>query len=38
MYNFDEDMVANIEKLAPFRWKVFQYLLVARAKMMRRLG
>ncbi|KAI0852830.1 radical SAM enzyme [Daldinia vernicosa] len=28
-HNWDEDMVANIEKLAPFRWKVFQCLIVA---------
>ncbi|KAF9639935.1 putative radical s-adenosyl methionine domain-containing protein 2 protein [Lasiodiplodia theobromae] len=28
-YNWDEDMVANIERLAPFRWKVFQCLIVA---------
>ncbi|RYP65605.1 hypothetical protein DL771_008213 [Monosporascus sp. 5C6A] len=28
-HNWDEDMVANIERLAPFRWKVFQYLIVA---------
>jgi radical S-adenosyl methionine domain-containing protein 2 len=28
-YNWDEDMVGNIEKLAPFRWKVFQCLIVA---------
>jgi radical S-adenosyl methionine domain-containing protein 2 len=29
IYNWDEDLVANIEKLAPFRWKVFQCLIVA---------
>lgn len=29
MYNWNEDMVANIEKLAPFRWEVFQCLIVA---------
>ncbi|CAN9262268.1 unnamed protein product [Alternaria alternata] len=29
IYNWDEDMVANIEKLAPFRWKAFQCLIVA---------
>ncbi|RYP80618.1 hypothetical protein DL769_002363 [Monosporascus sp. CRB-8-3] len=28
-HNWDEDMVANIERLAPFRWKVFQCLIVA---------
>ncbi|KAI9162985.1 Radical S-adenosyl methionine domain-containing protein [Paramyrothecium foliicola] len=28
-HNWNEDMVSNIEKLAPFRWKVFQCLLVA---------
>ncbi|RYO94504.1 hypothetical protein DL764_007823 [Monosporascus ibericus] len=28
-HNWDEDMVANIEQLAPFRWKVFQCLIVA---------
>ncbi|KAK6949191.1 hypothetical protein Daesc_009265 [Daldinia eschscholtzii] len=28
-HNWDEDMAANIEKLAPFRWKVFQCLIVA---------
>jgi radical S-adenosyl methionine domain-containing protein 2 len=27
--NWDENMVTNIERLAPFRWKVFQCLLVA---------
>jgi radical S-adenosyl methionine domain-containing protein 2 len=27
--NWDEDMTENIEKLAPFRWKVFQCLIVA---------
>ncbi|KAH6852203.1 hypothetical protein B0T12DRAFT_455899 [Alternaria alternata] len=27
--NWDEDMVANIEKLAPFRWKAFQCLIIA---------
>jgi radical S-adenosyl methionine domain-containing protein 2 len=29
IYNWYEDLVANIEKLAPFRWKVFQCLIVA---------
>lgn len=29
IYNWDEDMTANIEQLAPFRWKVFQCLIVA---------
>ncbi|KAF1834933.1 radical S-adenosyl methionine domain-containing protein 2 [Decorospora gaudefroyi] len=29
VYNWNEDMVDNIEKLAPFRWKVFQCLIVA---------
>ncbi|RYN65198.1 hypothetical protein AA0118_g3334 [Alternaria tenuissima] len=29
IYNWDEDMIANIEKLAPFRWKTFQCLIVA---------
>ncbi|KAI4703370.1 hypothetical protein J4E81_002248 [Alternaria sp. BMP 2799] len=29
IHNWNEDMVANIEKLAPFRWKVFQCLIVA---------
>ncbi|KAI2783378.1 radical SAM enzyme [Daldinia loculata] len=29
IHNWDEDMVANIEQLAPFRWKVFQCLIVA---------
>ncbi|KAF4309991.1 hypothetical protein GTA08_BOTSDO02308 [Botryosphaeria dothidea] len=28
-HNWDEDMVANIKRLAPFRWKVFQCLIVA---------
>lgn len=28
-HNWDEDMVAKIEQLAPFRWKVFQCLIVA---------
>lgn len=28
-HNWDEDMVVSIERLAPFRWKVFQCLLVA---------
>jgi radical S-adenosyl methionine domain-containing protein 2 len=28
-HNWDENMVTNIERLAPFRWKVFQCLLVA---------
>lgn len=28
-HNWDEDMVAQIEQLAPFRWKVFQCLIVA---------
>ncbi|KAF1949821.1 radical SAM enzyme [Byssothecium circinans] len=27
-YNWDEDMVEHIERLAPFRWKVFQCLIV----------
>ncbi|KAF4433744.1 radical s-adenosyl methionine domain-containing protein 2 [Fusarium austroafricanum] len=27
--NWDEDMAADIETLAPFRWKVFQCLIVA---------
>lgn len=27
-YNFDEDMNAGIEKVAPFRWKCFQVLVV----------
>jgi radical S-adenosyl methionine domain-containing protein 2 len=29
IYNWDKDMVAQIEKLAPFQWKVFQCLIVA---------
>ncbi|CAJ0551496.1 Ff.00g114260.m01.CDS01 [Fusarium sp. VM40] len=29
VHNWDEDMAADIERLAPFRWKVFQCLLVA---------
>jgi len=29
IHNWNEDMVANIEKLAPFRWKAFQCLIVA---------
>ncbi|OCK74402.1 radical SAM enzyme [Lepidopterella palustris CBS 459.81] len=29
IYNWDEDMVVNIKNLAPFRWKVFQCLIVA---------
>jgi radical S-adenosyl methionine domain-containing protein 2 len=29
IYNWDEDMVANVERLSPFRWKVFQCLIVA---------
>ncbi|KAF2876390.1 hypothetical protein BDV95DRAFT_625644 [Massariosphaeria phaeospora] len=29
IYNWDEDMAAQLEKLAPFRWKVFQCLIVA---------
>ncbi|KAF5022469.1 hypothetical protein F66182_5481 [Fusarium sp. NRRL 66182] len=29
VHNWNEDMSAEIEKLAPFRWKVFQCLLVA---------
>jgi radical S-adenosyl methionine domain-containing protein 2 len=28
-HNWDEDMVTQIEQLAPFRWKVFQCLVVA---------
>ena len=28
-YNWSEDMVAQIAELAPFRWKVFQCLIVA---------
>ena len=28
-YNWNEDMVAQIAELAPFRWKVFQCLIVA---------
>ncbi|CAA9963431.1 hypothetical protein CFE70_006857 [Pyrenophora teres f. teres 0-1] len=28
-YNWNEDMVAEIQELAPFRWKVFQCLIVA---------
>jgi radical S-adenosyl methionine domain-containing protein 2 len=28
-HNWDEDMVENIEELAPFRWKAFQCLIVA---------
>lgn len=28
-HNWNEDMTAEIEKLAPFRWKVFQCLIVA---------
>ncbi|KAF2438371.1 radical SAM enzyme [Karstenula rhodostoma CBS 690.94] len=28
-HNWDENMVSEIEKLAPFRWKVFQCLIVA---------
>lgn len=28
-HNWNEDMVARVEKLAPFRWKVFQCLIVA---------
>jgi radical S-adenosyl methionine domain-containing protein 2 len=28
-HNWHEDMVNNIERLAPFRWKVFQCLIVA---------
>jgi radical S-adenosyl methionine domain-containing protein 2 len=28
-HNWNEDMVAQIEKLDPFRWKVFQCLIVA---------
>ena len=26
--NYQEDMVATVEKLAPFRWKCFQVLMV----------
>ncbi|KAF5698587.1 radical s-adenosyl methionine domain-containing protein [Fusarium globosum] len=29
IYNWNEDMSAEIERLAPFRWKVFQCLIVA---------
>jgi radical S-adenosyl methionine domain-containing protein 2 len=29
IHNWDEDMVAHVHRLAPFRWKVFQCLLVA---------
>ena len=29
VHNWNEDMAAQIEKLAPFRWKVFQCLIVA---------
>ncbi|KAF3182636.1 hypothetical protein TWF788_005950 [Orbilia oligospora] len=29
IYNWDEDMATEIQKLAPFRWKVFQCLIVA---------
>jgi radical S-adenosyl methionine domain-containing protein 2 len=29
VHNWDEDMAADIERLAPFRWKVFQCLIVA---------
>ncbi|QGI61317.1 hypothetical protein CEK26_005284 [Fusarium fujikuroi] len=29
IHNWNEDMSAEIERLAPFRWKVFQCLLVA---------
>ena len=29
VHNWDEDMSVEIEELAPFRWKVFQCLLVA---------
>ncbi|KAJ3532778.1 hypothetical protein NM208_g8282 [Fusarium decemcellulare] len=28
-HNWDEDMAADVERLAPFRWKVFQCLIVA---------
>ena len=28
IHNWDEDMVANMARLAPFRWKVFQCLVV----------
>ncbi|KAK5747487.1 hypothetical protein LTR17_000128 [Elasticomyces elasticus] len=28
-HNWNQDMVADIERLAPFRWKVFQCLIVA---------
>ncbi|KNG48059.1 radical s-adenosyl methionine domain-containing protein 2 [Stemphylium lycopersici] len=28
IYNWNEDMAAEVEKLAPFRWKVFQCLIV----------
>nr|POE46900.1 radical s-adenosyl methionine domain-containing protein 2 [Quercus suber] len=28
-HNWNEDMVADIERLSPFRWKVFQCLIVA---------
>ncbi len=27
-YNYQEDMNAHIAALAPFRWKVFQVLLI----------
>jgi radical S-adenosyl methionine domain-containing protein 2 len=29
VHNWDEDMAADIARLAPFRWKVFQCLIVA---------
>ncbi|KAK6513061.1 hypothetical protein TWF506_009224 [Arthrobotrys conoides] len=29
IYNWDEDMTTQIQELAPFRWKVFQCLIVA---------
>ncbi|KAF3275201.1 hypothetical protein TWF970_006923 [Orbilia oligospora] len=29
IYNWDEDMATEIQNLAPFRWKVFQCLIVA---------
>lgn len=29
IHNWNEDMTENIQKLAPFRWKVFQCLIVA---------
>ncbi|KAF5675278.1 radical s-adenosyl methionine domain-containing protein [Fusarium heterosporum] len=29
VHNWDEDMSADIERLTPFRWKVFQCLIVA---------